>query len=124
MTMRTLILHHPELLLAIGFIIAGVSYFVGYYVGYGRGWKLCARHNAERNAEMQRERERLDGTITRTFDGNIGDPHALAAAYNAMQEIAERDQPSGDPPGYIEPAPGTRENRPPPFSGNAPPSRG
>ena len=55
MNIRTLILHHTEILLAIGFIIAGGAYYVGYLVGRCRGWESCA----QRNAEILRERERL-----------------------------------------------------------------
>jgi hypothetical protein len=90
---RTLLLHHPEILVALGCLIAGFAYYVGFAVGRRHGWQSCA----QRNAEMLRERERQEGTVTRTFTGNIGNPEVLAAAFNAMAKLQAEGDTSGIP---------------------------
>jgi hypothetical protein len=86
----------PEILFAGGCVITGVSYFVGYYVAVGHCWKRSANREAELRAECDRLRRRVDelsGTETMTFSGNLGDPAALASAYNIMEKRRMRPPP-------------------------------
>ena len=95
------LLHHPELLIAAGLLIAGFAYFVGWKVGRWRGWQNCEKHVApilrekdwsiERLGQivrgLQQDVENLGGPITRTFVGNIGHPGVLEAAEKAMEKL-------------------------------------
>jgi hypothetical protein len=101
LAMRTVLQHFPELFaLGVIFLPAIFVGVLGYLVGRERGSKGGAQRFAKREDELQREcavlRARiaqLDGSETLTFTGSIGDPAALAAAFNIMEKRRKPPQP-------------------------------